>query len=330
MLTSHFSTIKGIVAAGLAMLVLGIPGLATGQAWPAKPVTLIVPFPAGGATDTLTRVLAQELQNDLGQSFVVENKAGAAGAIGSAAVEKASPDGYTLLVGTSSTHSIAPELPQDLIYDAHGGFTPIGLLAESPSLLVIAPNLPFSTLKELIAYAKANPLKITYGSSGVGSIPHLSAAYFAGSAGIELQHIPYKGSSLAYPDLKSGRIDLMVDAIITALPQAQSGNVRALAVTTAKRSALAPDIPTIAESGVPGFQSLVWIGLFGPKKMAPDTRNAINAAVVRALQADEVQRRFLELGVEAKPTSPAEFEKSLARESEKWRSVIKEFNLGAK
>lgn len=313
----------------LVATLLAAPIPAFAQAWPAKPIRLVVPFPAGGATDTIARALAQSLQADLGQSLIVENRAGAAGAIGSTLVEKAAPDGYTLLLGTSSTHSIAPHLSAKLPYDAFGGFTPISMLAEGASVLVVSPNLPFTTVAQLVAHAKANPGKLTYGSSGVGSIPHLSAAYFAGAMGIELQHIPYTGSSLAYPDLKTGRVDLMVDAIITALPQVRAGTVRGLALTSAQRSALAPEIPTLAESGARDFQSTVWIGLFGPKNMSAAVTQTLSNATIRALQTKELKARYLELGVEAAPSDPAEFARMLARESDKWKKVITDFKVVA-
>lgn len=297
------------------------------QAWPARTIKLVVPFPAGGATDVLTRTFAQTLQTDLGQSVIVENKPGAAGAIGSAQVEKSPPDGYTLLLGTSSTHSIAPYLTKNLAYDAFGGFTPISMLAEGASVLVASPQLPFTNVGQVIAFAKANPGKLTYGSSGVGSIPHLTAAYFAGTAGIQLQHVPYTGSSLAYPDMKAGRVDLMADAIITALPQVRAGTVRGLAITSAHRSALAPEIPTLAESGLTGFQSTVWFGLFGPKNLPPAIAKALSDAAIKALNTRELKSRYADLGVEAVPSTPAEFDKVLARESAKWKKVITDFEV---
>jgi len=328
-MSTQFSQGRRTSAIFLASTALGLPRWGFAQAWPNKTIKLVVPFPAGGATDTLARSLAQSLQADLGQTVIVENRAGAAGAIGASQVEKSPPDGYTLLVGTSSTHSIAPHLTPKLTYDAFTGFTPISMLSEGASVLVASPALPFTNVAQLIAYAKANPGKLTYGSSGVGSVPHLSAAFFAGTAGIQLQHVPYTGSSLAYPDLKAGRVDLMVDAIITALPQVRAGTVRGLAITSRQRSALAPEIPTLGESGVPGFQSTIWIGLFGPKGMSPAVTNALSAATIKALQSKEVKARYLELGVEAAPSEPVEFAKTLARESDLWKKVITDFKVVA-
>lgn len=328
-MSTQFSQGRRTAAIFLAGTALALPRWGFAQAWPNKTIKLVVPFPAGGATDTLARSLAQSLQADLGQTVIVENRAGAAGAIGASQVEKSPPDGYTLLVGTSSTHSIAPHLTPKLTYDAFNGFTPISMLSEGASVLVASPALPFTNVAQLIAYAKANPGKLTYGSSGIGSVPHLSAAFFAGTAGIQLQHVPYTGSSLAYPDLKAGRVDLMVDAIITALPQVRAGTVRGLAITSRQRSALAPEIPTLGESSVPGFQSTIWIGLFGPKGMSPAVTNALSAATMKALQSKELKVRYLELGVEATPSEPVEFAKTLARESDLWKKVITDFKVVA-
>ena len=328
-MTARFSQVRRATAMLLAGSVLGLPRWSLAQVWPSRVVKLVVPFPPGGATDTLARVLAQTMQSELGQNVIVENRAGAAGAIGSTLVEKSPPDGYTLLIGTSSTHSIAPHLSSKLAYDAFGGFTPISMLAEGASVLVASSQSPFTNVAQLIAYAKANPGKLTYGSSGIGSVPHLSAAFFAGSAGIQLQHVPYTGSSLAYPDMKAGRVDLMVDAIITALPQVRAGTVRGIAITSRQRSALAPEIPTLAESGVPGFQSSIWIGMFGPKGMSPAITQSLSSAIIKALQSKELKARYLELGVEAAPSEPAEFAKFLTRESDLWKKVIIDFKVVA-
>lgn len=318
------------VAALLAGIGLSAPSPVLSQtAWPMRPVKLIIPFPAGGATDTLGRVLAQTLERDIGQPVLVENRPGAAGAIGAAVVEKSAPDGYTLLLGTSSTHSILPHLSSKPPYDAINDFTPIAQVAEGASLLVISPSLAVTNVSQLIAMGKDKAGKLSYGSSGIGSIPHLNGAYFAGLAGIQATHIPYKGSSLAYPDMKEGRVDFMIDSIVSALPQARSGTVRALAITSTKRSPLAPDVPTIAESGLPSFQSTVWFGLFGPRSMDPALTTAIATAVRKALQSDELKEKYAGLGVEASALGPADFSRTISSESQKWKKVITDHGIRA-
>lgn len=321
--------LAAIAAAGLLAGLAGpLPALSQ-PTWPSRPVKLIIPFPAGGATDTLGRVLAQTLEKDIGQPVLVENRPGAAGAIGAAVVEKSAPDGYTLLLGTSSTHSILPHLSSKPPYDAINDFTPIAQVAEGASLLVVSPGLAATNLSQLIAMGREKPGRLSYGSSGIGSIPHLNGAYFAGLAGIQATHVPYKGSSLAYPDMKEGRVDFMIDSIVSALPQVRAGTVRALAITSTKRSPLAPEIPTIAESGLPTFQSTVWFGLFGPRSMDPALTAAIAAAVRKALQSDELKEKYAGLGVEASALGPADFARTIAQESQKWKKVITDHGIRA-
>ena len=297
------------------------PGFAQ-QPWPSKPIRMIIPFPAGGATDTLGRVLAQEMATDLGQPVVVDNRPGAAGVIGSDMVAKSSPDGYTLLLATSSTHSILPLLSKQLPFDAVADFTPISEVAEGASLLVVTPNLPVANVSELIEFAKKNPSAINYASSGIGSIPHLMGAYFAGLAGIQIQHVPYKGSSLSYPDLRTGQVQLLFDSLVSALPQVRAGNVRALAITGTSRSPEAPQIPTMAEAGLPDYVSMTWFGILGPKGMDARLTQHIAAVIHKALESSTVRQRYGALGLSPSAKGTEEFARTIATESDRWRKVI--------
>ena len=299
-----------------------IPSVFAQDAWPSRPVKLIIPFPAGGASDILGRVLAQTLSAEIGQSVVVDNKLGAAGAIGSEFVARANPDGYTLLLATSSTHSILPYLSTKITYDPILDFTPISGVAEGGSLLVVNTQLPVNNLLQLITYAKQNPGAVNYASSGIGSIPHLMGAYFAGLAGVQLQHIPYKGSSLSYPDLKTGQVQILFDSIVTAYPQVKSGNVKALAITSSKRSQQAPEIPTMAEAGLPTYITMTWFGILGPKAMDPRLTSRIALAIQKALKDPQLINRYRELGMEVSQQKQEEFSKTIAAESEKWKKVI--------
>lgn len=317
----------GVVAAVLAWC--GATPARSQDVWPSRPVKLVIPFAAGGATDTLGRVLAQAMAADLGQPIVVENRLGAAGMIGSDAVAKSVPDGYMLLLGTSSTHSILPQLSARLPFDPIVDFTPISQVAEGGSLLVVAPNLPVANVSELVAFAKSAPAALNYASSGVGSIPHLMGAHFAGLAGIRMQHVPYKGSSLSYADLRSGQVQLLFDSLVTALPQVRAGNVRALAITSASRSPQAPDIPTMAETGLPSFTSMTWFGILGPKGMDPRLIRRIEGSIQKGLRSETVKLRYGLLGLEASANGREAFARTIASESDKWKQVISEQKIDA-
>ena len=222
------------------------PGWA--QAYPNKPIRLIVPFPAGGATDILARALSQKLGEKIGQSVVVENRPGAGGTIGADAASKAAPDGYTLLLATSSTHSIGPAINPKIPYNAEADFTPLAYVASSPNIVVVPNTLPVKSMRELIAYARKNPGKLNYASSGNGTIVHLTTEYFKAQSDTFILHIPYRGTALAIPDLVSGKVDVLFDSFVTGMPHVKDGKLRALAVTSARRSVLAPDLPTVAET----------------------------------------------------------------------------------
>jgi tripartite-type tricarboxylate transporter receptor subunit TctC len=296
---------------------------AQAQSYPSKPVRLIVPFPAGGATDLFARSLSQKLGDKLGQSLVVENRPGAGGTLGSDLAAKAVPDGYTLLLATSSTHSIGPNLNPRMPYDAVKDFTPISQVGNAPSIMLVPNSSPAKTVKEWIDYAKKNPGRLNYASSGNGTIVQLTAELFKSQADVFVVHIPYKGTALAIPDLVSGKVDVLFDSLPTGLPHVRDGRLRALGVTTLKATPLAPGVPPIADV-LPGYESNTWFGLFGPKGLPADVVTRVNTAANQVLQDPEVIDKLQRLGIEAVGGAPAQFGAMLAKESAKWKKIISE------
>lgn len=314
--------------AGLVSLGLSLPAQAQGGAWPDKPVRVLVPFPASGATDLVARVVTQRVSQELGQQFVVDNKPGAGGTIGAGEAAKAAADGYTLLLTTSSTHAISPHISKRLSYDARKDFTPIAHLADAPSVLLVTPGLPAKSVQELVAYAKAHPGELNYASSGNGTIVHLNTAAFSAQAGIKMTHVPYKGTAQSIPDLMAGQVQVLFDSLPTGMPHVKSGRLRALAVTSEQRSALAPELPTVAESGLPGYASVTWFGLYAPAGLPPALVQRINAAFTQAMRAPEVADNLARLGVEpARPGSAAQFAAMVQADSERWAGVVRQFNI---
>jgi tripartite-type tricarboxylate transporter receptor subunit TctC len=291
--------------------------------YPTKPIRLVVPFPAGGATDIFARTLSQKLAEKLGSTVVVENKPGAGGTLGSDLVAKSPADGYTLLLATSSTHSIGPNLNPKMPYDAVRDFTPIGQVGNAPSIMLVPNSSPAKTIQEWIDYAKKNPGRLNYASSGNGTIVQLTAELFKSQAGLYVVHIPYKGTALAMPDLISGKIDVLFDSLPTGLPHVKEGRLRALGVTSAQRTSMAPGLPAIAEV-LPGYESNTWFGLFGPAGVRPEIVNRVNAAALQALADPEVKDKLLRLGIEPIGTSPMQFATMLSAESAKWKKIISE------
>ena len=314
---------------GMALACALVAGVAGAQAqWPERPVRVVVPFPASGATDLIARVVTQRVAQDLGQQLVVDNKPGAGGTIGSAEVAKAAPDGYTVLFTTSSTHAISPHLMPRLSYDAAKDFTPVAHVADAPSVLLVTPSLPVKTVAELIAYAKANPGKLNYATSGNGTIVHLNSAAFSAQAGIDMTHVPYKGTALSIPDLISGQVHVLFDSLPTGMPHVAGGKVRALGVTSEKRSGLAPELPTLAESGLPGFSSVTWFGVYLPAGASPALVDRVHQAFTKAVQSPEVKASLAKLGVDpADVGTPAKFAAMVKTDSARWASVIRQHKI---
>lgn len=313
--------------AALAALALAAP-FVTAQNYPAKPIRLVVPFPAGGVTDLLARSLAQRLGQGLGQTVVVDNKSGGGGSLGLAEVAKAAPDGYTLLIATSSTHAIGPHLNPKLPYKTtgpHSDFTPIAHLADATNVLLVPLDLPVNNVAELIAYAKARPGQLNYASSGNGTIVHLTTEAFKAQAGIYVTRIPYRGTALAIPDLVSGKLQMLFDSVVSGLPHVKDGKLKALAVTGRTRSGLAPELPTVAESGLADFVSTTWFGIYGPRGLPAGITARLNAEINKAMQSAEVRERLARLGADvAAANTPAQFAAMVQADSERWAAIIRE------
>ena len=295
---------------------------APAASWPAKPVKIVVTFPPGGAPDTLARVLADKWSQSLGQPFTVDNKPGAGGNIGSDFVAKSPGDGSVLLIATVGTHAINPALYANMPFNHIKDFTPVSFLASTPNLLVVNNAVPAKNVGELIALAKSTPLN--FGSSGSGTSIHLSGELFNTLAGVKMQHIPYKGRAQAVPDLLGGRIQMIFDNMPSALPLVKSGDVRALGVTSATRSAAAPDIPTIAESGLPGFEATSWFALMAPAGLPREVLARINAETARVLSLPDVREKLTVLGLDVAPGSPESLASLIQSETAKWANVVKE------
>ncbi len=293
------------------------------QTYPGRPVRMIVPYPPGGPTDVLARIVAVKLSEALGQAFSIDNKAGASGMIGSAEVAKAAPDGYTLL-GNASIHVINPSLYPKAAFDAIHDFTPVTQLAGVPLILVVNHDLPVKNVRELIAYAKANPGKLNFASSGNAAAPHLAGESFKIAAGVQMQHVPYKGSAPALTDLIGGQVQLMFDSMPSALPHIKVGKLRALAVTTARRSAAVPDLPTVAEAGVPGYDISTWYGLWAPKGTPRDIVERLASETAKILKQPDVRERYAALGAEPVGSTPDEFAAYCRSELTKWAKIVKE------
>jgi tripartite-type tricarboxylate transporter receptor subunit TctC len=297
--------------------------LAAQSAYPNKPIRMIVPFPPGGPTDVLGRIVAQKLSESLGQQVVIENRPGASGMIGAEMVAKAPPDGYTLLTN-ASLHVINPSLYPQMNFDALRDFAPVSLIAQVPLILVVNPGLPAKSVAELIALGKAQPNLLNFGSSGNATAPHLAGESFKIATGVQMQHVPYKGSAPALTDLIGGQVQLIFDSMPSAMPHVKSGKIKALAVTTAKRSPTVPDLPTIAESGVPGFAISTWYGVWAPAGTPRDIVNKISAEIATALQQPAVRERLASLGAEPVGNTPDEFAAYCQSELPKWAKIVRE------
>jgi tripartite-type tricarboxylate transporter receptor subunit TctC len=318
---NRMARVVTLMLASVALAVVG--GKAWAQAWPSKPIKYIVPFAPGGTTDILARTISEKLSVALGQPVVVENKPGAGGGLGADFTAKAAPDGYTIMGGTISTHAINASLYANLPYDPVKDFVAVTLIARVPNMLVINPNIPAKNVTELIALLKANPGKYTFASSGNGTSQHLSGELFKSMAGVDMQHIPYKGSPPALQDVVGGQVSMTFDNITTAWPLAKAGKLRALAVTTAKRSSVAPEVPTLAESGLVGLEVGSWQGVFAPAGTPPDIVKRLNSEIVKIINMPDVKEKLIALGAEPVGDTPEQFGAYVKTEVAKWSDVVK-------
>jgi tripartite-type tricarboxylate transporter receptor subunit TctC len=314
---------KKLLLAVVSCLLCAVP-LAHAQPYPSKPIRFVVPFPPGGPLDIMGRGIAQKLQEAWGQPVVVENRPGAGGGIGADLVAKSPGDGYTLLMGAVSTHAINPSLYAKIPYDPQKDFVPVALVAQVPNVLVVNPSLPVQTVQELIAYARAKPGTLSFGSGSTGSTGHLAGELFKTEARVDMVHIPYKGGAPAMQDLLAGQTQLMFDNLANALPQVKAGKLRALAVTTLKRAPSVPDLPTIAESGLPGFDLTTWFGIFVPAGTPPETVAKLNAEIVKALASKELVDRLATMGTTPPGNNtPERFAAFVRTEAAKYAQVVK-------
>ena len=313
--------VRCVLIAYAAALATSVPGRA--QVYPAKPIRMIVPFPAGGATDIVARLVAQKLTDRIGQQVIVDNRGGAGGTIGSDVAAKAPSDGYNILVGTSSTHAIAPSLYAKLPYDPVRDFTPVTLLATATILLAMHPSVPARNVKELIALAKREPNALSYASSGNGGISHLIGEHFKSLSGIQMLHVPYKGDTPALVDLASGQVSLMFGTAVSFLPYVKTRRLNALAVTNPKRSPVVPDVPTVAESGLPGFDALQWFGVYAPAGTSREIVTRLNSEITSILRMAEIRERFAGLGADVAGGSAEDFAAFQRAEVAKWTKIVK-------
>jgi len=311
-----------VIAAALSLVCFA--GAARADDYPSRPLTLIVPFPPGGSTNIVMRIIAEKLSTLLGQQVVVDNRSGAGGTAGTRTLAKSTPDGYTIGLGYTGPLSIAPSLYADLGYDPHKDFASIGRVATAPNTLVVHPSFPAKSIAELIAYAKANPGKVNFGSAGIGTVSHLAGVYFASRAGIRLLHIPYKGTGPVLTDLIGGHIPMAFAPIPASHAQAAAGTLRMLAVTSLGRSTLMPDVPTIAESGLPGFEAVLRYGLVAPAGTPAAIVARLNKELNIALASDDVRRRLALEGAEPLPSTPDEYAADIDREEKQWSTVVRE------
>ncbi len=313
-----------ILPAALLVLCAVSPPLAHAQSYPNKTIRMIVPFPAGGATDIVARLVAQKLGEAVGQQVIVDNRGGAAGTIGSDLAAKSPPDGYTILIGTSSTHAIAQSLYAKLPYDSIRDFTPVVGIATATIVLSMHPSVPAKTVRELILLAKAKPDALSFASSGNGGVSHLVGEMFKAQAGVQMLHIPYKGDAPALADLVGGQVSLEFGTALSFLPYIQSGRLKALAVTSLKRSQVMPDVPTVAESGLKGFEALQWFGVFAPAGTRAEVVTRLNTEIVKILQTVDMRERLTKLASEVMADSPEQFAVFQKAEIAKWARVVKD------
>lgn len=319
-------SVRSLSVAMLALAFACLPAAASAQTYPSKPVRIVVPFAPGGSTDAIARLIAAKLTEQLGQNVLVENKAGANSMIGTGDVAKSPPDGHTLLVVTPSL-TINPMVVAKMPYDTARDLVPVTLISRTPYLVGVSNEVPATNLRELVAYAKANPGKLSYASGGNGTGAHLTTESFKMAAGVDLVHVPYKGTALALPDLVAGRVGLIFDVEQVLGPMIRDKRVRGFAITGAQRSPTSPDVPTMAEAGVPGFVTSSWIGLFAPGGTPPELVQRLAAEVKRALESPDARERMRGFGTDIVASTPAEFATYLGAETERWSAVARHIGL---
>ncbi|MCE2948511.1 MAG: Bug family tripartite tricarboxylate transporter substrate binding protein [bacterium] len=308
-------------AASLALVIAC--SSAAAQDFPNRPVRMVVPFGAGGVSDIIGRTLASRMQEGLGQPIIVDNRGGAGGSIGSDIVAKAQPDGHTILLGSNGTHAIVPYLYKNLRYDPIKDFTPVAMIAITPTVLAVNPELPVKSVKELIAYARAKPGALSFGSSGIGSTSHLAGEMLGALGGVTLTHVPYKNASAAYPDVFAGRVPMIFDSVVSMTQHLKAGKLRPLAVTTPKRVATLPDLPTMAEAGLPGYAITLWIAMFGPGGMPPAITTRLNKEINRVLTLPEVRDQMAAQGSEVTPGAPADLLAAVKVDLKRMGEIVK-------
>jgi len=319
----NIQTARGRATAIAATLLALAASTAAAQGWPTKPISLVVPFPPGGSSDVLARALTDKLSQSLGQPVIVESKPGAGATLGADYVAKAKPDGYTLLMGAVH-HTIATSVYRKLPYDFEGSFVPVTTVALVPNVLVVNAKNPATDVKGLIAQAKAAPGKLSYGSNGNGTVQHLIGTQFASLAGIELLHVPYKGSAPLTTDLLGGQVDMSFDTLTPVVQHIKGGKLRALAVTTARRSSTLPDVPTLAESGLKGFDQGTWFGVLAPKDTPKDIVARLNTEMVKIIQSPEFRKRMEDIGAEPVGDTPAQMAAQIRNDTAKYAQLVKD------
>ena len=322
--THNFSRRMGLKALAAAAITAAGMGTAAADSYPNKAITMVVPFSAGGTTDILARIVGQALGQELGETIIIENKPGAGGNIGAQQAARSKADGYTLFMGTVGTHAINQTLYKKLPYDPVKDFAPLSRVANVPNLLVAHPNRPYKTVKEMIDFAKKNPGEVTYGSPGSGASPHVSGALFQSMTGAEITHIPYKGSAPAISDLLGNQIAVMFDNMPSAIQHVRSGKLRPIAVTSATRSPELPDVPTIAEAGVPGYEAMSWFGLWAVAGTPQPVLDKLHASLTKVLKDPAVVKKIADQGGTVSIDTPAEFQNFINTEAAKWGKVVKE------
>lgn len=313
--------------AGAVLLCAGMLGAAAEAAYPERPVRIVVPFAAGATLDLMTRAVAEQLSIELGQQVIVDNKAGASGIIGADATAKAAADGYTVMMAPFSVLAVNASLHKELPYDSLRDYAPVGTAAVAPHVLIASSKAPFQSVREMLAQARARPGSIPYASAGAGSSAHLATEVMAHSAGVRLAHVPYRGTAPAYADLLPGRVLLMVDGIGAALPRIQAGQVRALGVTSAQRVEVLPEVPTLAEAGIPNYEVTPWYGMVAPRGTPEPVVRRLNQALNKALQSEALRKRFAEMGLQPQAGTPEDFGRLLASETRRWGRVVREAGI---